>query len=454
MRNFSIRGSTKHEAHIVAADMGYGHERPARSLEHLAPKSEGIVVANHYPGIPARDRFIWKQTRQFYETMSRSKSVPLIGDALFEVLVDRGQKIETFYPRRDLSQPTAQLRQMYTGIKRFRHGRHLIELLAKHPIPLITTFFYVAFMAEEYDYPGSIWCVTTDADISRAWAPMNPERSRINYIVGNGRCAERLKLYGVREEHIFLTGFPLPPQLIGGVEAPILKKTLIRRMCALDPQGVFRSHNERTLEAHFGAGMCPMKKNGQVPQVMFAIGGAGAQEQLGKIILKSLSHLLRRGTLRLHLMAGARPQLGERLLREVRRLRLEACLGKTLTISAYQDRAEYFQEFHRHLVETDVLWTKPSELSFYTGLGLPILMTPPLGSQEEFNRRWLEQVGGGVFQEDPRYADEWLTDWLASGAFARMAWNGYIEAPTHGTYRIEAVVFGEELPIHPLPLIV
>ena len=49
---------------------------------------------------------------------------------------------------------------------------------------------------------------------------------------------------------------------------------------------------------------------------------------------------------------------------------------------------------------------------------------------------------------------EWLFDWINSGGVARMAWNGYIEAPTHGAYRIEDVVLGQKSEIHPLPLIV
>jgi len=174
-----------HAAHIVAADMGYGHERPARSLEHLAVPGEGIVVANNYPGIPKRDKKLWTFSRKFYETLSRSKTIPVIGRYLFELLVDHGQEIAPFYPRRDLSKPTIQLHQMYASMKRGGLGRHLIETLAKNPVPIITTFFFVAFMAEEFDYPNDIWCVTTDSDISRAWAPKDPKRSRIKYFVGN-----------------------------------------------------------------------------------------------------------------------------------------------------------------------------------------------------------------------------------------------------------------------------
>ncbi|HBU27841.1 TPA: hypothetical protein DEB00_01860 [Candidatus Uhrbacteria bacterium] len=447
------RGGDSHKAHIVAADMGYGHERPARSLEHLAVPGEGIIVANNYRGIPKKDKAVWQKSRQFYESMSRLKTIPFVGDLLFDTLVDKGQEVAPFYPRRDLSRPTMQLRQMYTGI-RAGLGRHLIESLARNPVPFITTFFYVAFMAEEFDYPGDIWCVTTDADISRAWAPWDPKKSRIDYIVGNGRCAERLKLYGVRKEKIHLTGFPLPPELIGGVDSLILKQDLIRRMCALDPQGIFRSLNAQALDVHLGKGVCPKKKKGSTPHVLFAIGGAGAQEKLAKTILKSLTHQLQRGEIRLTLMAGARPDLGDRLKKEAIRLRLGALLNKTLMIKSYKSRSTYFKQFHQQLHTTDILWTKPSELSFYVGLGIPILMAPTVGSQEEFNRKWIEQVGGGVFMEDPRYAGEWLMDWIASGAFARMCWNGYMSAPTHGTYRIESIVFGEEMPIHALPLIV
>jgi hypothetical protein len=45
-------------------------------------------------------------------------------------------------------------------------------------------------------------------------------------------------------------------------------------------------------------------------------------------------------------------------------------------------------------------------------------------------------------------------DWINSGGLARMAWNGYIEAPTHGSYRIESIVTGTEVQLEKLPMIV
>jgi hypothetical protein len=63
-------------------------------------------------------------------------------------------------------------------------------------------------------------------------------------------------------------------------------------------------------------------------------------------------------------------------------------------------------------------------------------------------------VNGGIPQNDPRYTDEWLFDYINSGGLARFAWNGYIEAPTHGAYRIENILTGEHVPLAELPLIV
>src|SRR3989338_2569570 len=204
--------SSKRHSWVVDVNMGYGHGRPAHALKDLSLGE--IITANDYPGIPAHDRRLWKESQKLYETVSRLKPVPLLGDLAFGLL-NHLQKIDDFYPRRDLSRPNLQLRQMYRMLKKGM-GRHLIEKLAKEPLPLVTTFFLTAFMADFFNYPGDIYCVTTDADLSRAWAPLEPKRSRIKYFASNGRVVERLKLYGVPANQIYLTGFPLPKELIGG----------------------------------------------------------------------------------------------------------------------------------------------------------------------------------------------------------------------------------------------
>ena len=85
---------------------------------------------------------------------------------------------------------------------------------------------------------------------------------------------------------------------------------------------------------------------------------------------------------------------------------------------------------------TDILWTKPSELSFYCALGIPIIMTPAIGPQEKCNRRWLREIGAGIKQQDPEYANQWLFDLLNRGRLAEAAWNGFLKARKYGTYNI------------------
>lgn len=430
--------------------MGYGHERAAFGLEDLAYGN--IITANAYPGIPARDRKMWSETRKLYETISRLQPVPIIGPMLFGIMNDL-QSIPAFYPRRDLSRPSLQVKQVYHLIRKQGLGKHLVEKLAKRKMPLISTFFLPAFAAEEHGYPDDIYLVTCDADISRAWVPLDPKKSRIKYFASNGRIVERLKLYGVPAERIFLTGFPLPKGNIGGPEADIVKGDLSARICNLDPKGIFVQKYWKTLQENLGPHHCQFKKKHPLTMT-FCVGGAGAQQQIGADILKSLRTRLLKGEMRLFLEAGTREQVADFFRHAAVANGLKKMLEKTVHIHVYKDRPSYFRGFNRTIRQTDVLWTKPSELSFYAGLGVPIIMAPTVGSQEDFNRKWLMTVNAGTDQLNPAFTNEWLFDWIDSGGLARFAWNGYIEAPTHGAYRIESVLTGEKTPLAELPLIV
>ncbi|MFA6132330.1 MAG: hypothetical protein WC702_04730 [Patescibacteria group bacterium] len=439
------------KAHVVDVNMGYGHSRAAWPLRDLSGGE--VISANEYRGIPTEDKKLWRQSRELYETISRLKPIPLFGKFLFEAM-DYLQEIPSFYPRRDLSEPNLQLKQLYRYIQKHEMGRDLVETLAKNPLPLVTTFFLPAFAAEHFDYPGEIYCVTCDADISRTWAPLNPQKSRIKYFASNGRVVERLKLYGVREENIFLTGFPLPKELIGGSKSGALKDLLAERLVNLDPKNIFRSRYKNVLLKEFGWNRLRRRPNHPLT-ITYSVGGAGAQKALGVQVLKSLKKHILKDEIRLNLIAGTRHDVAKYYREAAEEIGLKQHQGDGLYIPTFDSRAKYFDGFTEILKNTDILWTKPSELSFYTGLGLALVMAPPIGSQEEFNRLWLRYVGGGVAQDDPRYTDEWLFDWINSGGLARMAWSGYIEAPTHGTYRIEEIVLGRrQSELERLPLIV
>ncbi len=424
------------KAWVLAVDMGYGHQRAAQPLHMLAYKDK-VINANNYPGIPESDKKFWDESRQLYEWLSKFKKTPIIGQKVWDFF-DQFQQIPKFYPKRDLSKPNAQLEWFMHFIKK-GWGKDLIARLEKKPLPLITTFFVTAFMAEYYNYSQEIYCLATDTDISRTWVAVNPPQSRINYFAPNYRVEQRLKLYGVRPEKIFLTGFPLPNENLGGPDLKILKQDLGRRLYNLDPEKKYISKYEDTICEQLGHGCFPAKKHHPLT-ITFAVGGAGAQRSIGIEIIKSLSRKIRKKQLRVILVAGIRNEINSYFKSNVRSLGLGKFLGKNIKIIHAPNKESYFRKFNRALRTTDILWTKPSELSFYTALGLPIIMTKPIGSQEEFNRKWLMTIASGIDQDDVTYANQWLFDWLDSGWFAEAAMEGFMEAPKFGTYNIQKII--------------
>ena len=422
-------------AWVVAVDMGYGHQRPAHNLGCLAFQGK-IINANNYKGIPASDRKIWKDSRTFYEWVSRFKSFPLIGEFVFN-FYDSLQKIKPFYPKRDLSQPILQLHGMYHYIKK-GWGRDLIEKLSLKKLPLITTFFAVAFMAEEHNYEGDIYCIVTDTDISRAWAPLHPHISRIKYFAPNKRTVERLKLYGVKAENIFFSGFPLPLENIGE-NLEIVRADVLERLAHLDPQKVYLSKYQHQLHSILKVSKVEYKTTRPF-NLTFAVGGAGAQKDIAITVAKSLAKDLLNNRLHLHLVAGVHNEVATYFKKELTKLGLKKCIGDTVHILQASTKDEYFVMFNELMRKTDVLWTKPSELAFYSALGIPIIMSNPIGSQEDFNKTWLKTVGSGIAQEDPRYVNEWLWEWLETGALAEAAIEGYLDAPKFGTYNIGQII--------------
>jgi hypothetical protein len=139
-------------------------------------------------------------------------------------------------------------------------------------------------------------------------------------------------------------------------------------------------------------------------------------------------------------VAGIRQDVYRYYEAVIKSLHLEKHHSGHIHIIYAQTKQEYFRAFNEVLKTTDVLWTKPSELSFYAGLGLPIIIAPTVGSQEEFNKNWLLSIGAGFMQEDPAYTHEWLFDWLKSGWLAEAAMNGFMNAPHQGAHHVEDVV--------------
>ena len=446
---------------LISVNMGYGHQRTAYSLKNLA-YGEEIINANDYQGIPKKDRATWETTRKFYEFISNFKRTPFFGNLVFTIF-DTFQKILSFYPKRDLSKPNFQLKQNYSLIKK-GWGRHLIEKLKtklpkeakvekktksslsvessklKVNLPIISAFFTPAFMAEFFGYPGEIFCVICDADISRSWASLESKKSKIKYFAPTERAVERLKLYGVKKENIFLTGYPLPLENIGGENAEILKADLKNRLLNLDPQKKYFKNYQALIKENLGK--LPEKSDHPLT-LIFSVGGAGVQKEIGNKIVNGLVKEIKGGKIKIILVAGIRERVKEYFEKSIKKLELEGYLGQNIEIIFERDIKSYFRKFNLALRKADILWTKPSELSFYSALGLPIIIAPPVGSQEEFNMRWLLKSGFGILQENPKYTKEWLFDWLNRGFLAEMAMEGFIEGEKLGALKIKNIIFSQ-----------
>ena len=420
-------------AWVVTADMGFGHQRAAHSLAYLA--HDGVITAGD-PGAtdPDEERF-WHRLTGGYELLSRMKNAPLVGGVLFGLL-DSILEIPPFYPLRDLSHPSPNNYIVDHLIKQGL-GRSLMEKLRSKHAPLISTFYAPALVADRLHY-DHVYCVICDADLNRVWVASKARESRIQYFAPCGRAMRRLRQYGVPDERIFITGFTLPRENLGGTSMPVLKADLLARLARLDPRGRFMGVYGSTVRELLGERPDPAP-DARVT-VTFAVGGAGAQSEIGLLLAQALKPGILERKFRLVLVAGVNP-LTEKLFTEVvSRIGLEAALGDGVVILREHSKPAYFDRFNAMMRETDILWTKPSELSFYSALGIPIIMAPPIGSQEKKNERWLMDKGCALPQYTPTLALEWLTDMLKDGVFAEKALSGFIKNRKLGVYKVEEVL--------------
>lgn len=430
---------------LIAVNMGYGHQRTAYPLRFLA-FDQKVINVNDYEGIPQKDREIWESIRKGYEFISDFKKVPLIGDFVF-YLMDRFQKILDFYPKRDLSKPNKQLLQTY-GTLKFGWGKDLIEKIKEQNLkinfnlPIVSTFFTPAYMAEYFGYEGEIFCIICDADISRTWAPLDPKKSKIKYFAPTERVVERLKCYGVKKENIFFTGYPLPLENIGTENMEILKEDLKYRLLNLDPKKKFFEKYKDLINSRLGN--LPEKSNHPLT-ILFSVGGAGAQKEIAIRLLRRLRLYIKEKKLKIILSAGIKEKVKDYFEEHIKKFDLEKFYSgdksdKFIEIIYAKEINDYFEKFNSALRTTDILWTKPSELSFYSALGIPIIIAPTIGSQEEFNKRWLLKSGFGLKQEDINYVEQWLFDWLCSGFLAEAAMEGFVEGEKLGTFKIKEIL--------------
>jgi len=425
----------KNEAWIVSVDMGYGHQRAAYPFRDIA--FERIITANTDACVSPKERSLWAKFQGFYEVISRAERIPIVGPWIWRAY-DRFQAISPHYPFRDLSKPSIGSSRLHSLIRRGFGASVVTCTREREDLPFLSTFYAVALAA---DYAGrrDVFCIITDSDINRVWVANDPKMSRVNYLTPTALSRVHLLEYGVADERIFVTGFPLPEENVATA-----REDLARRLEILDAKGTHRARYWAALGQPAPAIISKGDRTGRALSITFAVGGAGAQAKTARDILKSLARSLKEGRMRLNLVAGVRQDVRDYFMEIIRERGLEPELGNSVHVLFTATKDEYFPSFNALMRETDVLWTKPSELCFYAGLGIPIVMSPPLGAHEEGNQTALMRAGAGYRQEDPRAAVEWLSDWTQNGLLAIGAFNGYLHVPNRGTENIKRVLFAPD----------
>lgn len=432
------------EAWIISANMGLGHQRATYPLRELA--YNGIQLFGEDEICQKKEKRQWRIFQNSYESLSRTRQIPLIGPSLFSIL-EKIQNISPYYPLRDQSKPSLQVKSLYTLINRGM-GKGMSTKLAEKRLPVITSFYAAAIAAEEMtDLP--VYCIICDADINRVWVAERPHESRIIYFAPCGNAMRRLKEYGVPDDRIFLTGFPLPRENIGK-NMHIIRNDLAKRLIRLDPTKRFRIIHGEEVRHYLGDYWDPDLPAGPIT-LTYAVGGAGAQAEIAEGVLKSLSNRIKEDKIRLNLVASHRTEVKQYFERLLLKNGLSTARGVRIIYS--REKNEYFRQFNEIMHDTDILWTKPSELSFYCGLGIPIIIAPPIGPHEVYNQRWLRDLGAGLHQSDPQYCSEWIMDYLTDGKLSLAAWDGFLYARKLGVDKIIEVLETGKMERHYSPLL-
>jgi len=426
---------------VISVLMGLGHVRAAYPLKDLTKEHITLYGSKH--STPPKEYRRWKKIRKIYYSLSRAGRLPFIGKYILGIMLAI-QKIAPYYPNKDRSKPTYVVKYLHRQIKKKGLCAGLVEEFRDTDTAAVHTFYATAIalemeLADSHRHDN--YLLICDSDCHRVWVPPDPRASRIKYLAPCTQVKKRLLSYGVPQDNIFLTGFPLPKENLGSPgNLEILKEDLWKRLLRLDPGGRFFSIHEKSALYWLDQHSLPQAREPHFT-LTFAVGGAGAQTQIVKTILKSLQEKIQQEQIKVHISIGINRDIFERVLGYIHSLGMQENLDKGISLIFDKDVYRYLEKFNLTLHHTDVLWTKPSELSFYCGLGIPILMAPPIGTHEEMNRRWLQEIHAGLIPPGKaEYVHEWLFDLREDGRLASAAWDGFLKARKLGTYKIEELI--------------
>lgn len=398
---------------LVTVEMGYGHLRALYPFTEI-PEYKLVILGQTDSSNPFEKR-VWKVALRMYESASRFKDFPILGWVVFG-LMNGLLKIPP--------------RNKHLKGKRRSFPFGLLELLIKMGLcngiktllendqkPLLTSFYAPVIALSRIDNNNKVYCQICDADLSRVWVARYPKTDNTHYFAPCKSVVIRLRQYGVRPQMIHLTGFPFSHRLVGGLEEEIAKQNYLRRISLLDN---------------------PKKNSKELPiEIAYVVGGAGALSEIGLRIADSLSADILNGNVILYLVAGIKKEVIKEFV-EYKEKKFSNC--NNIQIIWAQSFDDYFNNFVDLISHVHVLWTKPSEIVFYSALGIPIIMTKPIGAQEKANQEWVIENKAGVDQLISINAGYWIMTQFHSGQLGRMAHSGWYNGTRTALYRIPDII--------------
>ncbi len=413
---------------LSAAPIGLGHLRAAYPIDQA---THGKVMIASLLGLEdEKERELWSKLRSRYEFLSRHTEKKFFSHFALKAL-DLAQEIEPLKKKADLSKPTLQVKILDEMI-----GEGLGEGVAKRAkhsrLPFVTTFYALSLAADKAGVK-KVFCVIPDSQVSRVWVARNPKKSKIIYFVPLKQTVRRLLAYGVPRSHIYLTGFPLPEGNVNKARGDLKRRLMKFSFVIPAKAGIYRNKSY-LYRFRIKCGMTGGIRKKSPLKLVFAIGGAGAQTKLAIKTLQAFLEKIRQEEIVFYLVAGVRPKVNHFFEKKIKDLNLtkEKKTGK-IKILYEPDLNSYFRRFNKLLRQTDILFTKPSELSFYCALGIPIVTTPAIGPHEKYNLAWLKKIGACLsYKKVMNNFDSCLKKSL----FAKAALNGYRKASREGTEKI------------------
>jgi hypothetical protein len=397
---------------VATAEMGYGH---LRALYPFANKQEyKFIILGQTDNSQITERKLWRFILKLYETVSKIKDFPFIGWLMYYLM----NRLLSIPPKNSNHYIFDKVFAFWMLERLFKIG--LCKAIQNEVIngpKILFTSFYAPVIALSKQKNVLIYCQICDSDLSRVWVPRNPVNSNIHYFAPCQSSVDRLLIYGVRPDMIHLTGFPLPDKLVGGLNQDVAKRNFQRRMILFE--------NPKIISSEF-----PLK-------VAYVVGGAGAYSDIGIKIALSLSQEIIDGTLVLYLVTGVK----KKVILEYRRLKEQLFFNSdNIQIVEASNHFEYFKKFNDVVSSIHLLWTKPSELVFYSALGIPIIMTSPLGPQEDANREWVLENGFGLDQEKLKSTNLWIKEMLEKGVYSKIARQSWDKGIRTALYRVPEII--------------